>query len=338
MPRRFETSYSRDPEGGSGAAKWVIGVILGGIASAATGFYLERISSKPQHVAAETGQKAAAPPAGQPPGAQPAAFLPPRPTDHPGPPSAQSPNPVFPPPEPSRPGIPFAKPQTPPPPATNFDELYWSLDEGQGTQALDAKGNVKGLLNGCKWVRGLRGNAIEFDGTSDFLEFDTSPELYLAAKSPFTFACWVKPDSAAGAVFWFTASNKVAVIGVQLVGGKVRGWVRHDGAAFHPSSFGGELIAPTALSLGQWHHVALTRNADGEIELFQDGRSVGRKKGKETGGKITINSASLGRGWYHDIFTRTPQASYLKGCVDEFCVFNRVLTEEEIAKLAGREP
>jgi hypothetical protein len=356
MTRRSRIASSNNREGVSPAMKWVIGAVIGGIASAATGFWLDRVINKPRNAPAETAQNAAPVSWDQPPARQPIT-IPPNLLDQLRPPAPQQPSPapqlptaVPAPPNPniSRPTpptieavSPFVKPATPPP-ASDFKGLvaYWSLDEGKGTDALDSAGKTKGAVNGSKWVPGIRGQAVELNG-SGFVGLGASPKLNFPAQSAFTLACWVKPASNSGKVFWLRSHpDGLAIIGVQIADGKLRGWVRHDGGIFHPSSFGGEVAGTTALRVGEWHHIALVRHANGQPEMFQDGQSVGRAAGgRETPGKVTTNVRALGLD-PHALLQNAnhSEVQALQGCVDEFCAFNRALSADEIAKLAGREP
>jgi hypothetical protein len=351
MTRRSRTSSSEN-QGVPPAVKWVIGAIVGGIASAATGFWLDRVSTRSQNAAAvEPAPKVAPHSGGQSPAGGTAITVPPEFLDRLRPPAGQQPAPIpsppargftrHDPPPPAMPVGPFVKPRTPPA-ATDFDGLlaYWSLDEGDGARAVDSVGKTAGTLNGGKWVPGIRGRAVELNG-SEFLGLGNSPKLNFPAQSPFTLACWVKPASNSGTVFWFRSHpDGLAILGVRIVDGKLRGWVRHDGGIFHPSSFGGEAASALPLRTGEWHHVALTRSANGQPELFQDGRSAGRGAGgRESTGKITTNARALGLDAHAALKNpRDREVEPLQGCLDEFCVFGRVLSPEEIAELAGRDP
>ena len=332
--------------------KWVIGAAIGGIASAVTGFWLERISNKNQQAAAEPVQKAGLFPGGTQPAANnPGVSIPPELLDRLRPPAAPPLAPATP-PRPAagvrRPSQPVLEPVTPftraatPPAASDFPGLlaYWSLDEGKGANAFDSAAKAQAVLNGGRWVSGVRGQAVELDGTA-FVGLGESPRLNFPAQSAFTIACWVRPASDTGKVFWFrNHPDGLAIVGVHLDGGKLRGWVRHDGGVFHPNSFGGEVAAPHPLRTGEWYHVALVRHANGQPEMYQDGRSLGRAKGgRETTGKVTTNTRTLGVDAH--ALLQNPnhsEAQPLQGALDEFCVFNRALSAVEVAKLAGREP
>jgi hypothetical protein len=187
-------------------------------------------------------------------------------------------------------------------------------------------------------VPGIRGAALELNGTTDFVDLGASPALNVHANGTFTMACWVKSSARFGHVFLFRGSpDGLPILGVQIHEGKLVGWVRRDGGVFHPHMTKGELKGPGPLRSEEWHHVALARDAAGVMEMYQDGQFLGRTLGQETAGKITTNGRALGAD-LHVLRKRGSDVNYLQGCVDEFCVFSRVLTAQEVAKLAGREP
>jgi hypothetical protein len=237
---------------------------------------------------------------------------------------------------------PFQRAKTPPS-STDFPGLiaYWSLDEGNGTEAFDSVKHKLASLKGCRWVSGIRGKGLKFNGTSDSLEFHELSELKFKDNDSFTFACWVNTATRSGTIFWLLGAGKpgesISLVGVQIVEAKLRASVRRDTGIFSPVKLNGNEL----LRIGEWHHVALTRDGLGKIELFQDGKSVewgGVAGVTETKGSITPVWGALGVDRHApnmDIFI--PDVGFLNGSLDEFCVFNRVLTAGEIKKLAGRD-
>ncbi len=214
---------------------------------------------------------------------------------------------------------------------------YWRFDEGDGDAARDAKSEAVGKLHGAKWVDGIRGKALEFDGKGWF-DFGATAKLDVAKNAEETICCWVKPQSANGPVFVFRGKESnvgaSAALGVWLSGGKLRAVTRPAGGSGgqpdHPSA--GEVV------LNEWHHVALARHADGTVELFLDGASVSRKKSILVRGAVTTTSRALGldRGARAQPGRPAEPSRDFHGAIDEFAVFDRVLSAADIAKLAGR--
>jgi hypothetical protein len=149
--------------------------------------------------------------------------------------------------------------------------------------------------------------------------------------APFTLAGWVATEADRGQICAFRKASGFGVIGVQVVKGNLHGWVRDDN-----SGFGGVQLTGGPIKDGKWHHFALTRQPDGTVELFLDGRSQGKEVGKNSGGPITTDLRALAS----DRFVATSgknNPAYFAGSIDEVCLYDRVLTPGEIGVLAGKQ-
>ena len=69
---------------------------------------------------------------------------------------------------------------------------YWSFDEGSGEIARDGSGNGNDgtLENGTEWTAGKFGDAVQFDGTDDYVNVGNADNLSITGD--FTFSMWVK--------------------------------------------------------------------------------------------------------------------------------------------------
>jgi hypothetical protein len=209
---------------------------------------------------------------------------------------------------------------------------YWPLDDGGGNSAQDESGNgILAILHGGEWVDGVKGKALRLDGKSDYLDLGPADNrLSFGAGAPFTVAGWVSTTAEDGVISSFRRRGKgFPVIDLLVKDGKVRGWVRDD-----ISGMGGATPVGGSIKDGKWHHVALVRQADGTVELYLDGVFQAKEKGKNSGGPITTDLHTLGSDRFVVEAKQTGPA-YLAGSIDEFCVFNRALTAEDIAVLMG---
>jgi len=81
---------------------------------------------------------------------------------------------------------------------------HWSFDEGRGDKAVDSGPHrLEARLRGCQWVPGVRGTALQFNGTSDQVDLSDSNVLSFSENAPFTIAAWVKTASFEGHVLSF---------------------------------------------------------------------------------------------------------------------------------------
>ncbi len=222
-----------------------------------------------------------------------------------------------------------------PPPAQRFPGLiaYWPFDEGAGAHAADASGNGHhGRVIGSRWVEGVRGKALRFERPDDYFDYGASPDFNFAARAPFTFAGWIQTRAGQGAIVSQRNRNDGgADVEIALRAGHPFALVRQDGGEWgQPAQVVGPFVAD-----GAWHHFALTRNAGNRIALFVDGRWRGTAVGAHAGGAITTDLRAVGREQYWLLVRRIGHPHW-DGALDELAIFNRALSAEEIASLAGR--
>jgi hypothetical protein len=103
---------------------------------------------------------------------------------------------------------------------SNTDGLvgWWKLDETAGTVAADSAGASLGTLvgntNGAGWVTGRVGNARSFDGSSNYLNFDSA---LLAVTNNFTIAAWINPRQVTQSLgVFFALRSRYAASGLKI--------------------------------------------------------------------------------------------------------------------------
>jgi sialidase-1 len=180
-----------------------------------------------------------------------------------------------------------------------------------------------GLVGGSpQRVDGVFGAGREFAG--DYIELPMADELSFG-DGPFTAAAWFKTtDQRLQTVFWahaFGSGQPKWWIRVEPGANRVRALV-DTGTA---SRFIG---APGDFADGEWHHVALTRDADGLV-LYVDGAAAARNQpvpgSVSAGAPVGIRAGARVDG------INNPMV----GALDELWLFDRALDAEEIAGLAA---
>jgi hypothetical protein len=221
-----------------------------------------------------------------------------------------------------------------PPAAADLPGLAgsWSLDEGQGAQAGNAAGNRQpAALHNARWMKGVRGQCLSFNGAGSYLELGPDDNLSFPAHAEFTVAVWVQTTKASGTLLSFRhTEDEGAVLDLAVEGGRAGITLRPDRNIFIPFQLAGGKVDD-----GAWHHVLVLRQADGRAELYVDGALV--QGGASDGGSITTNWHTLGRERFWVEKKPGPGDAHFEGCLDELCVFKRALKPEEIRKLAGQE-
>ncbi len=199
--------------------------------------------------------------------------------------------------------------------------LSYTFDGDEGT-AKDASGNgLAGSVRGAEPTAGVSGNALAFDGVSDYV---AGPRLQVGS---FSLAAWVAPDD--------TRINNRRVM---LFDGMTNGYVTiqgnsRGGLGAYVDLGGGEEVEVNdyeyRLQPRSWTHVAVTCH-DGDARLYVNGRLT-----QET----TVASPGEFKGTLILGGTDRHRGAYWRGAIDDAVVFRRALSEEEVAELsAAHEP
>ncbi len=201
---------------------------------------------------------------------------------------------------------------------------HWKLDEASGLTATDSSGSGNnGTLTdmvGTEWATGILNGALRFDGIRDYVEVPDSPSLDIT--EAITLAVWVKPEST-GAARWLIAKEAWGAdqaYGLNLSdGGQVEFGIA-TGAAWIFK------LGTQTISDGTWSHV-VGQYSPPYIKIFINGRlSQQWDIGSHS---INTNDNNLLIG------TVTTANQRYKGFADDIRIYDRALTPDEIAWLAG---
>jgi glucose/arabinose dehydrogenase len=195
----------------------------------------------------------------------------------------------------------------------------WTFDEGSGTQAADSSGNGHGgtLVNGPTWIAGKFGNALQFDGTNDYV--DTAVESGFDFTGPFSASLWVKRNGFSKA--WEAMLTK---------GDSTWGIARNGSArtaaftTFNSSGTAQDLVGSTTIDDNQWHHIVAVSTGTAK-QIYVDGVLVASTSYTQT---LATNNLNLRIGMNQE-FT----SAYYGGAVDDVRVYGRALTAAEVTAL-----
>ncbi len=208
---------------------------------------------------------------------------------------------------------------------------YWSFNglDMNGTTALDRSGagNDGTLTNGAVVGRGKLGQAVQFDGTNDYVNAGS--------------ASAIDDMTQLTACVWVNASVAPTSYG-DLVG-KVTttGWafeVYNSGSGINPAFFrdfstqdGNWIASSTILDTGTWYHLCATYNKSSTANdpaLYVNGTSVTiTESSTPIGTAVTDAAASLEMGSVDGTIDQ------YTGKLDEVRVYNRILSSSEIQAL-----
>ncbi|MHC4463655.1 MAG: LamG-like jellyroll fold domain-containing protein, partial [Planctomycetota bacterium] len=209
---------------------------------------------------------------------------------------------------------------------------WWRLDEEKGDTALDHSGHGNhGTLNGDpERVGGMIGNALELDGTGDYIAIQN---LYYAGPNyPEVTVCgWIRTSNSGDQVIASFDRNeywRLEINGNGAGPGQV-GWdvLTATGQVDYGSN--------TRVDDGQWHHVAGVFD-NGTLIIYIDGSPEPSASGGSTFGTATTRYGFLGVGSEASVFDGSKgPTNYFNGDMDDFRIYADALTASEIVRAAS---
>jgi len=200
--------------------------------------------------------------------------------------------------------------------------MYWPLDEGSGTTAVDVTGNGNdGTINGtANWVPGQNNLALDFDGSSTYI--GVSDEI---VRGTWTLAMWIRPrDIPYTSDFYAVWHNDGWSGGVMHL--HLRNTTSLLNADFNT---GPDVTSTTVLQEDEWYHAAVTVTDEGTggstmyINGILEDETAGGSGGDYLGPGM-FGNWSGGARFYH-------------GLMDDIRVYDHVLSETEVlSAMAGK--
>ena len=187
--------------------------------------------------------------------------------------------------------------------------------------------NVGTLLGSPSVVTGKSGYGLSFPTVSDYLQI---PAGFLNVQTSFSIATWVKVSSLStwSRIFDFGSGMQYYLFLTPLSGtGTVRFAIKNGG--------GEEIIdAPSTLNTNEWVHVTVTfswnaSTSKGVGKLYINGILSG------TNSNFSINPSMLPQNTQNYLAKSQWPDPGLNGIVDDFRVYDRLLTDQEILDLNG---
>ena len=204
---------------------------------------------------------------------------------------------------------------------------HLKFDEKRGSIASDSTGNGWSgtLIGGARWISGKIDNAVDLDGSNDYVRL---PAGVVDGLTDYTISTWVNLNTITtwSRVFDFGSGTTISMYLTPQCSGsnKVLFAITADGTTGEQKIYG-----YTALPSGVWTHAAVTFQAGTGI-LYVDGIEVGRNN------NMTLTPDSLGVTTQNYIGKSQWPDPYLNGRVDDFRIYKNALNASEVAALAGQ--
>jgi len=188
---------------------------------------------------------------------------------------------------------------------------YWTFDAADisGRTAKDAWGDRDGTIIGdVRAAPGKIGEAMEFS-PGGRIEFDVSdlPQ----GDAPRTMAAWVKPEGGGTRTVVEWGNNRARQrCGILILGSQVVYFVGQNA----------DVRSNGTVANGEWHHVAVAYDGT-TMRIYIDGAM-------DTEQAVSIDTVlNIGR-----IGTNVRDGELYEGCIDEVCIYDRALSDAEVAQ------
>ncbi|MHC4739840.1 MAG: LamG-like jellyroll fold domain-containing protein [Planctomycetota bacterium] len=204
---------------------------------------------------------------------------------------------------------------------------YWKLDG----DAIDSAGNNNGTIYGATPTTGQINDALDFDGTNDYVEIADEP-FDFGSDTDFSVCAWIKTT--------YTSDRR------KIVDKKMAGHAPYTGFVFYTDSGvaifnlkdNADSVYAVTTSIvndGNWHFIAGVADRDGDIQIYHNG-FLEDSESLALVDNINNNvPLAIGRSMDYN-------GQYFDGSIDDVRIYDRALSAEEIeviykAGLAGRE-
>lgn len=213
--------------------------------------------------------------------------------------------------------------------------LHLSFDkntiDGNTVKDLSGEGNDGMINGGATTVAGKHGDALEFDGTDDFVEVPLEDSITFSTGDSLTVQVWVKTDDQPPKNDGIVGNYRPGTDALWILSisgdnpatrGKMSFSVRDKGRA---NSAG--ITSPNFLNDGEWHVLAGIRDQKAKkIRFYVDGKLIDEK---DDNTKDINSGQSI---WVGEHLNR-----FYKGLIDEVKIWNRPLTAKELDQ-SGQQP
>ncbi|MCR4284168.1 MAG: fibronectin type III domain-containing protein [Parcubacteria group bacterium] len=200
---------------------------------------------------------------------------------------------------------------------------YWKFDETTGVTAVDNSGggNTGTLLNSPVWTTGKVSGGLSFDGVDDAVQIADGGAFNFGS-GDFTVSAWFKTSSiqTKNIISKYIGSGRYA-FNLQVGGSGLISFMSSDGASKQIGA------ADTPYEDGAWHHIVGVKDS-AQLTLYIDNVL----KGSTPFGGTVENSnykTYIGARGYNNL----PQDNYFPGLLDDVRIYNRALTQSDVATL-----
>lgn len=209
---------------------------------------------------------------------------------------------------------------------------HWTFDgkDMPGGQVNDTSGNGNNgsqvnMASSTAYVPGAIGQALNFDGTNDYLLLPNTAGLNVA--SAFTLSAWIySEDPSAGSIQRIVSlspseSGGIEKYSMYVQSNQFKTVIRLNGADYITST----VYSDSDYLRRRWRNVVMVYDGS-QILMYSDGEGVGQRTQSGTLADASTNPLRIGA--FGPTF-----GQYFKGKVDDVRIYNRALSLDEIKQL-----
>ena len=229
---------------------------------------------------------------------------------------------------------------TPVTPSSEGLLVHWAFDEAAGGTVGDSSGNNHvGTINGATWTAGGfdgSGHSLAFGGDGDFVVNSDTVVSQVNGLSAVTVAVWVNSN--------VTDTDHGFINFIDPDGGD-DGGMRYDaaGASFsgtnvmkmsvHTTGGNLQLESSSGVQTTEWQHVAMSWQSGESLKLYINGMldTPTGATAPAVGTVDTVTQLLVGKGGKDELISDS-----WEGLIDDVRIYNRALSDAEMAGLAGR--
>lgn len=208
-------------------------------------------------------------------------------------------------------------------------QLHYTFENVTGTNVPDASGHnlAATLMGAATLAEGKNGQAVIMTENTDFVQL---PNGFASTLTDYTVSCWVKLNTI---VYWGRIFDFGSGTGTNMF------LAPQDGSPYYaikPDDATGEqsVKATSFIEANKWQHVAVTCKFDaasgmGVLKIYINGELAGEKD------SVTTTPSALGSTTQNYIGKSQYDDPSINGKIDDFRVYSRALTAEDIAEMTS---
>jgi hypothetical protein len=202
---------------------------------------------------------------------------------------------------------------------------WWKLDDGSGQTVTDSSGfthNGK-LIGDPRWVDGIEGGALEFDGDGDYVDMGKNSAFDI--KNQITVSVWIKVNA-------FDKDWQAIISKGDRAWRLQRNWNKNTlefacSGLVVPGNDWGPIYGNMNVNDGHWHHIAGVYDQQ-KIYLYVDGNL---DASTTASGTIRVNEEPVYIGANSQVLDR-----FYNGLIDDVRIYNYALNPEEVSEIARK--